>query len=265
MDDKQQDLSMQASSSSDFLGNDIWKRGPEPAPAAESTPEPTSAAAPTPQPPAPAPAFQEENTAAQPATPAPLQASDHQDAGAAGPEAGAPAFADGDGAAPGLAAPAAAAAPTAAVPAPAPAAAAPSTAAPEPAPVADSPSALVEKQVLTVGRGIRLVAKVCECESLTVEGHLEAAAHANSLVVVEGGCFMGSAEVEEAEISGTVEGNLTVSKRLTIRPTGRVSGTTRYQEIVIEAGGQILGTPQCLLAASDGTASVTAPGEAMAG
>lgn len=104
-------------------------------------------------------------------------------------------------------------------------------------------------QVLTVGRGIRLVAKACECDGLMVEGHLEATAQARILTVTQGGSFIGSAEVASAEIHGTYEGNLTVSERLTIHPTGSVSGTTRYREIVIEAGGQISGNTQCLAGA----------------
>ena len=69
-------------------------------------------------------------------------------------------------------------------------------------------------QTLTVGRGIRLVAKACECDGLTVEGHLEATAQARTLMVSKGGSFIGSAEVATADIHGTFEGNLTVSERL---------------------------------------------------
>jgi cytoskeletal protein CcmA (bactofilin family) len=141
----------------------------------------------------------------------------------------------------------------------------PALAVEEPAVPTDVPAE--DAQTLNVGRGIRLVAKVCECDGLTIEGHLEATAQAKTIVVTQGGRFIGNAEVEEADIAGCVEGNLTVSKRLTIRPTGSVSGTTRYQEIVIEAGGQILGTSQCLDGASEGTAPAAEPDEqnAMAG
>ena len=126
-------------------------------------------------------------------------------------------------------------------------------------------TSLDDQQALTVGRGIRLVAKVCECDSLTVEGHLEATAQARCLLVAKGGNFLGNAEVEEAEIAGTVEGNLTVSKRLTIRATGSVNGTTRYKEIVIEAGGRILGTSQCLLESHASPTAAAPAGDALAG
>ena len=44
----------------------------------------------------------------------------------------------------------------------------------------------------------------------------------------------------------TIEGNLTVAKRLHISATGSVAGTTCYQEIVIDAGGQVMGNAQRL-------------------
>jgi cytoskeletal protein CcmA (bactofilin family) len=97
-------------------------------------------------------------------------------------------------------------------------------------------------EVLSVGRGIRLVAKLCECSELLIEGHLEATARTRQLVVAKGGHFIGSAEVDFVEIHGRYEGELTAAKKLFIGPTGSISGTTHYREIVIEAGGQIMGT-----------------------
>lgn len=107
-------------------------------------------------------------------------------------------------------------------------------------------SEVSDDQTLTVGRGIRLVAKACECDALLVEGHLEANANTRTLTVSDGASFIGNAEVKVAEIKGTFEGSLSASERLLIHSTGCVSGTIRYQEIVIEAGGKILGNSQCL-------------------
>jgi hypothetical protein len=103
-------------------------------------------------------------------------------------------------------------------------------------------------ETLTIGRRIRLIAKQCECTELLVEGHLEATAVAQFLLVSEGGRFVGSAEVELAEIRGHFEGNLTATEKLVIHASGVVSGTARYQEIIIEAGGTIMGNSQSLAA-----------------
>ncbi len=230
MDDKQQTPATQPTASSDSFGGDIWKREPESAPTAPAASEVAPRAA---EPPPAAPAVRKEPSAADQAVP-PATAP-------AAPPAATPAM------------------PPAAAPAEPPAAA--PAAVPESTPAAQGAPATVldDQQVLTVGRGIRLVAKVCECESLTVEGHLEATAQARKLLVAKGGTFVGNAEVAEAEVAGVVEGNLTVAKRLTIRASGSVNGTTRYKEIVIEAGGQILGTSQCLLATPASPAATAAP------
>ncbi len=98
-----------------------------------------------------------------------------------------------------------------------------------------------DRQVFAVDRGIRLVAESCECAELVIEGYLEATARARSLRVGPDGRFVGAAEVAVAEIHGHVEGDLTVTGKLVIHPTGTVSGTTRYRQIAIEGGGRILG------------------------
>ena len=103
-----------------------------------------------------------------------------------------------------------------------------------------------DPQVFAVDRGIHLVAESCECAELVVEGYLEATARAQSLRVGPDGRFVGAAEVAVAEIHGHVEGDLTVTGKLVIHPTGRVSGTTRYRQIAMESGGRILGEVRIL-------------------
>ena len=64
-----------------------------------------------------------------------------------------------------------------------------------------------------------------------------------AIEITESGRFTnGKAEVEEAEISGVYEGDLTVRNRLLIRSTGQVKGTVRYGEIEVERGGRITGS-----------------------
>ena len=103
-----------------------------------------------------------------------------------------------------------------------------------------------EDQILTVGRGIRLAAEICECDTLIVEGQFEAKAKARRLQIPARGAFKGEAEVAEAVISGAFDGTLTVSGRLTIHGDAVVFGNIQYGEVVIEAGGQIGGEVACL-------------------
>ena len=98
---------------------------------------------------------------------------------------------------------------------------------------------------LVVGREITLSGTITRCDQLVVEGSVEAhLTDCRDIDIAESGFFKGSATIEQAEIRGRFEGNLTVRKRLLIKSTGRVVGTIRYGLIEIECGGQIIGEIQ---------------------
>ena len=102
-----------------------------------------------------------------------------------------------------------------------------------------------EMRQLSVGRGITLSGDITSCEKLSIEGSVEAnLINCRALAIAESGLFKGSTSIEEAEVRGRFEGDLTVRKRLLIKSTGRVSGTVRYGQIEIESGGQISGDVQ---------------------
>ena len=95
---------------------------------------------------------------------------------------------------------------------------------------------------LIVGRGIRLSGEISSCERLVVQGEVEVTLNDTlALEIAEAGRFTGGCEVEEADISGVYEGDLTVRKHLCVRGTGRLSGTIRYAQLELERGGQIAG------------------------
>jgi len=98
---------------------------------------------------------------------------------------------------------------------------------------------------LIVGREISLSGEINSCDKLIVEGSVEAnLQNCHEVELAESGLFKGSATIDEIEVRGRFEGNLSVRKRLLIRATGRVSGTIRYGQIEIECGGQISGDIQ---------------------
>src|SRR5215831_18220924 len=98
---------------------------------------------------------------------------------------------------------------------------------------------------LIVGREISLSGEITSCDKLIVEGSVEAnLSNCHDVDIAESGLFKGSATIDEIEVRGRFEGNLTVRKRLFIRATGHVSGTIRYGQLEIECGGQISGDIQ---------------------
>ena len=98
---------------------------------------------------------------------------------------------------------------------------------------------------LTVGPNIKLKGvEITDCDTLFVEGLVEATMDARLMEIAEPGAFKGSAEIDLAEIRGKFDGDLTVREKLVIYATGRVTGKIRYGKLVIEEGGQISGDIQ---------------------
>ncbi len=95
--------------------------------------------------------------------------------------------------------------------------------------------------LLVVGPGIQVKGGIQSCDTLVVEGKVEASLKVRKLELRPGGSFTGKAEVEEAEITGDFDGELAASSELTLGSGGRVNGKVRYRRIVIEDGGQVSG------------------------
>ena len=122
------------------------------------------------------------------------------------------------------------------------AAASASTAAAPTAPAANSAPAKDGESKLTVGPNIKLKGvEITDCDTLVVEGSVEATMDSRVIQISERGSFKGSADIDIAEIRGLFDGNLTVRQKLTIFSTGKVTGRIRYGKLVIEEGGQLSG------------------------
>ncbi|PWC88659.1 hypothetical protein TSH100_06980 [Azospirillum sp. TSH100] len=123
---------------------------------------------------------------------------------------------------------------------------------PAAAPVAQAPAApapiapaMPEQRRLTVGRDISLTGEIGSCDVLVVEGTVEAKLREGRLVeIAESGLFKGSVDIEEADIAGRFEGDIAVRGRLTVRSTGKITGSIRYGELAVDAGGQLVGDIQ---------------------
>lgn len=106
-------------------------------------------------------------------------------------------------------------------------------------PAASSPES--EGSKLIVGRNIRLRGEIEACDTLVVEGYVEASMSSRIIEIAEGGTFKGDVDIDNAHVRGKFEGNLTARERLNIYSTGKVSGHVRYGQIQVEAGGEIAG------------------------
>jgi len=105
------------------------------------------------------------------------------------------------------------------------------------------PGGETEGKKLIVGREICLSGEIKTCDQLVVEGKVEATlTDSRRLEIASTGFFKGTANIQEADISGRYQGDLTVIGCLRIRATGSVEGEVRYGELEVERGGRLSGT-----------------------
>jgi cytoskeletal protein CcmA (bactofilin family) len=125
---------------------------------------------------------------------------------------------------------------------PAPAPAAPA-AAPAPSETkADIRGEERKEAKLVVGPEIKIKGvEISDCDTLVVEGRIEATLDSRVLEITQNGVFQGTISVDNAEIHGRFEGELTVRKQLIIQATGKVSGKIKYAKIKVEEGAEVSG------------------------
>ncbi|MBL8426069.1 MAG: polymer-forming cytoskeletal protein [Dechloromonas sp.] len=108
----------------------------------------------------------------------------------------------------------------------------------KPPTVSDTPSAAR----LIVGPDVKLKgAEILDCDTLVVEGRVEATMDSRVIRIADKGAFCGKVSIDVAEIHGTFEGELTARSQLIIHATGKVSGKIRYGKLLINEGGELCG------------------------
>ena len=118
------------------------------------------------------------------------------------------------------------------------------TAAPAPAPAADATARGEDGagSKLIVGPNIKLKGvEIDDCDTLVVEGRVEATMVSRAIQIAEHGAFNGKVDVDVAEIRGTFQGEMTARKKLVIHASGRVSGKIRYGKMLVQEGGEMSG------------------------
>ncbi|MCB1910181.1 MAG: polymer-forming cytoskeletal protein [Rhodocyclaceae bacterium] len=100
---------------------------------------------------------------------------------------------------------------------------------------------------LIVGPDVKLKgAEILDCDTLVVEGRVEATMDSRVIKIAEKGSFSGKVCIDVAEVRGNFDGELTARKQLVIHATGKVSGVIRYGKILIEEGGIVSGDVQSM-------------------
>ncbi|MCB1914779.1 MAG: polymer-forming cytoskeletal protein [Rhodocyclaceae bacterium] len=110
-----------------------------------------------------------------------------------------------------------------------------------------TPEAESSGSQLIVGPDVKLKgAEILDCDTLVVEGRVEATMDSRVIKIAEKGSFSGKVCIDVAEVHGDFDGELTARKQLVIHATGKVSGVIRYGKILIEEGGIVSGDVQSM-------------------
>lgn len=113
---------------------------------------------------------------------------------------------------------------------------------------------------LVVGPDVKLKgAEILDCDTLVVEGRVEATMDSRIIRISDQGTFTGKVSIDIAEIHGRFEGELTARTQLIIHATGRVSGKIRYGKLVIDEGGELCGDINALSAESNSVTPIRSP------
>ncbi len=95
---------------------------------------------------------------------------------------------------------------------------------------------------LTVGPNIKLRGvEIEDCDTLVVEGYVEASMDSRVIEIAESGVYKGTVEIDVAIVRGRFEGELIARERLVVDASGDVSGKIRYGRLAIEEGGRVHG------------------------
>lgn len=95
---------------------------------------------------------------------------------------------------------------------------------------------------LIVGPDIKLKGvEITDCDTLVVEGTVEAAMDSRVIQIAERGVFKGTVSIDIAEIHGRFEGELTAREQLIVHAGGKLSGKIRYGRLKVEDGGELCG------------------------
>jgi cytoskeletal protein CcmA (bactofilin family) len=93
--------------------------------------------------------------------------------------------------------------------------------------------------IITEDMVVKGIAEIHNCRRLEIYGYVEGDVTAGSVHIHKTGKCFGSVKSEDAEVHGTLQGNVTVKNLINIHSSGSVSGNVHYGQLALEAGGSL--------------------------
>jgi cytoskeletal protein CcmA (bactofilin family) len=93
--------------------------------------------------------------------------------------------------------------------------------------------------VLVVREDTAIVGEIRNCRQIEIYGYVEGKVSADTVLIHPSGRFFGTVNSDNADIHGTLQGDVSVKHLINIRSSGTVSGNVRYGQLALEAGGNL--------------------------
>ena len=77
------------------------------------------------------------------------------------------------------------------------------------------------------------------CRQMEIHGFVEGELAAESVLVHQGGTFYGTLKSDQADVAGSVQGEVFVKNLISIRSSGSVNGHVRYGQLAMEMGADL--------------------------
>jgi cytoskeletal protein CcmA (bactofilin family) len=93
--------------------------------------------------------------------------------------------------------------------------------------------------VLIVREDTIIKGEIRNARQIEVYGYVEGDVSGQSLLVHQGGQCYGTIKAEQAEVHGTLQGDVVVKHLINIRSSGSVTGNVQYGKLAMETGGNL--------------------------
>jgi len=81
--------------------------------------------------------------------------------------------------------------------------------------------------------------KIRNCRQMEIHGYVEGELAAESVIVHQGGTFFGTLKTDQADVAGSLQGEVFVKNLISIRSSGVVNGNVRYGQLAMEMGADL--------------------------
>lgn len=103
-----------------------------------------------------------------------------------------------------------------------------------------------QKKFSIIDEGFTVDGTVTGKGRLVIKGTVKGEVTGDSVVIAEEGAVYADARATEFTIGGIFDGQVEAKKALVILSTGKCSGQVKCHDLVVEAGGVLNATVQCL-------------------